>query len=416
MDWNNRYNRIYQALQQSCGFNARSFYSQINGWTEDLIVITVIVLSSDALLPNSHFKNIQASEFLRYCEGEHDNQEDIFKCLHNLIAALPQNADPSIKAKALNQIHESVSKYNVFSDFEFQALLFIFQSQLGNNVSSKPKADQLVAKIHAKIEARLKRDNVLTPYTSFLQNLKYLILSIQLARFRSTDKWSAYLTTSYQLINEGILDSSPANVPLLLWYNSNSDIFSLIPLFTKSLLLEPYGYSKNSILQRLRIYFLTRDKSEAMVKQLDFNDSMTKVLRYLAFDKIFKLSKSSGAGLSLFSIQSELSLDDSQYQRIFNNLIDLNIIFISRKFSTVKISTLLKLFQVQDTGYNSFQLIDAVSSLSRDKKVVVRIDQCDEILSFPLLQKGEFETIDSLFTHTLPQALERDWDKLIMGD
>lgn len=417
MDWNIRYNRIYQALQQSAGSDVCSFYSQINDWTEDLIVITVILLSSEALLSNTHSQNTQAYEFLDFCEGERGNQQStIFKCLHSLLLALPQNANPSIKSKALNEINESVSRYKVFSDFELQALLFIIQSQLGDSSSSKPKADQFVAKLHVKIEDYLKTDDSLTPYTSFLQDLKYMILTIQLARFRSTDKWSAYLTASYQLINEGLLDSSPANAPLLLWYNSKSDILSLIPLFTKSLLLEPYGYFKNSILQKLRLYFVNQNKFEAMGKQLDPNCPITKILRYLAFDKFFTLSPSSGAGLLLLSIQSELAIDDSLYQRIFNNLIDLNIIFASRKFSSIRISTLLTLFQLHETEYTLSQLIDAVSNLSRDMKVVVRIDQCDEILSFPLLQKRESKTLDSLFAHILPQALERDWDKLMAGE
>lgn len=417
MDWNIRYNRIYQALQQSAGRDVCSFYSQINDWTEDLIVITVIVLSSEALVSNTHSQNTQAYEFLNFCEEEHENQEiTIFKCLHSLLLALPQNTDRSIKSKALNEINESVSRYKVFNDFEFQTLLFIIQSQLNDSTSSKPKADQLVAKLHARIEDCLKTDNSLTPYTSFLQDLKYMILTIQLARFRSTDKWSAYLATSYQLINEGLLDLSPANAPLLPWYNSRSDIPSLIPLFTKSLLLEPYGYFKNSILQRLRFYFINQNKSKAMGKQLDSNYPITKILRYLAFDKFFTLSPSSDAGLLLLSIQSELAIDDSQYQRIFNNLIDLNIIFASRKFSSVRISTLLALFQLDESEYTSSQLIDAVSNLSRDKKVVVRIDQCDEVLSFPLLQKRESKTLDSLFAHILPQVLERDWEKLMVRE
>lgn len=413
MDWNISYNWLYHLLQKSAGSGVKSFYSEIDDWTDDLITISVIILCSESLDPKSSSSNGQAQEFLAFCGERRENQSGaFFSFLRYFISALSSDANDSQITKVLNQIEEIKLQHEIFNSLEFQIIIYLLKCKLNTNNFNKIKSDQLVAQLHAKIDGHLKADHSMTPYISFLQQLKYSVYSVQLIRFQTLSKWSAYLTSSYQLINEGLLDLSSENSLLLQWYSQNSDFSSILPLFTKALLLEPYGYFKSSICYRLRLYFTDINKSQI----LDSNCPISKILTHLAYGKFFTLSASSDTEQIFSHIQDQFCTKDEEFHTIFNNLIDWNIIIASKKFSTVKLSTLYTLFSLQNSDTSGFNLIDAVSKLSREKKLVVRINQCDDILTFPLHRKGESESLNAIFAHILPQALERDWDRLMISN
>ncbi|KAG0679641.1 hypothetical protein C6P40_000418 [Pichia californica] len=406
MGWNTKYNYLYEEFKLS-SFEVFPFYFRIGTWDDDLIVIATImlVISSTKTSAIETFETENALKFLEIGKINGANM-DLINYLNSMIK------DLSISNTSIDCIN--TVKRLIINGFEFQIILFFIKYK-SSVYDTRISVEHILNEIQTEIEKNIDSENdncSLSPYLYFLQTIKYRIIILQLRELELKSKWSVYLSTSFQLLYESVFDLSPSNGPFLEWYLSTSEIPYVISTFLKSLLLEPYGYLKYSTIENIRSYFLNVGKLNIIKSiRLSSNNQAEKILKSISFGKIFKLSNNNH---TLNYIKCKiLNYSEDQFKNAYENLIELNVVNVSRKFSTVKLSTLLKLFDLDAEIYSSADLLDIILKLSENKKIVVKIDQCDETLTFPLHDVNDTKSLDLMFSQVLPQALERDWSKMI---
>lgn len=409
MSWSKRYNYLAEEFKVS-NHDILQFYKNVATWSNDSILIATVLLVFDSIDSSYNFKFPKANQFLSICKQNFDDQNcnELFNILQNFINLLSsENANIDDFMIQINN-----SSMEEFKDFEFQCIIQFIQYKSEKNIL-KSSNDQVINKIQIKVKDELKNTNGLTPYINFLQLIKYSILNFQLEYYKSKSSWSSYLLVSFQLLNEAIFNITTLENQLICqWYSSKTKILSVIPLFVKAFLLEPYGFFKQSILEAIKFYFSNKEKLNTQDSFLTLGNNLTtEILKQLATEKFFIFSIND----NIYDyIKSIICDNDINIVRIISiNLIELNIVFASHKFYTVKISTLNKLFNFNSNEFDSLTLIDIVLDLLKSKKLIVKINQYDEILTFPLLNENSSQSLDLMFSQTLPRVLERDWNNLI---
>lgn len=295
----------------------------------------------------------------------------------------------------LETLAKRVGKYN---DVEFQAVLTLFQADIHPDNVSKTSLEKNIENVFTKLNEYLEPDpTVSTMYVYFMQSLKLELFAKYYEKYPKDG-----LPLIFKVVNEVCYDLTPWNYGI----TKISDIDRIFSYFIKSLLLEPYGYYKDSVLQHIHRYYQNVNTSNVNRNGFDSLGAMTAF--EMALGKIWNLSSSECHELK------KMFPDEDHLKIAFGNIVDMNIIFASRKFSTVRLSTLYSLFGLKDNEFTAdYDLLESVERLSQEKKIVVKINEADGILTFPLVKKTKKELLDNLFSNTIPRALDKDWDTLI---
>ena len=219
--------------------------------------------------------------------------------------------------------------------------------------------------------------NELSKSTTYFKVLNYLKFNLQLLlleylKFENNN--SLYLNLIFELFNTG-------HKNLLI----DQKIYAF---FIKSFLLEPYGYFKKSIIKT----FIDSHQFE--------------LLNLLCDDTLLDYDKIRNEAIKL------VSFSEDELSTVKLNIIQLNIIYISNVYKTIRFD---KLFELLDISSNDEKdlIIDEILKLKLNGKLIVKINQVDEILYFPLNDTNLKSDLNEMFTTTLPQVLERDWDALM---
>jgi hypothetical protein len=381
MNWENEYNDLYLLLKSE-DYDI-SVLKAIDSQSIQSVIIATIILS---LFANSSQK---ALEYLNYFENE-TNDVNFCSYLRFLVHLLSDNkTDTNLQnLKDLEKLNPRVPQ--ISNIFELQLLIFILQcSNNYTTVSSQMNIDEWIQ----SVELKISKINDYSPYFEFLQQCRLELYKNKLVNLKNLGKWSLYLISSYHLLNEFLFTH---NLNIQKWYENHQEILNeILPFFFKSLLLEPYGYFRSTISNNFNKNFSKLDKSNSVLNfilelsSLKFTDLSTNP--YIEF------------------------FNDSEYKIVFRNLVDLNTVKASKLFKTVKFTTLYNLFGLSNTNYKLDDLIDDIIKLSDSKKIIVKINQFDGFLDFPIQEKSEDEQLNEMFSTILPEVLERDWDSLLLG-
>lgn len=320
-----------------------------------------------------------------------NKNEELGKFLNLLILPSPGPSD----LKQLEMSSVALAQYSQLD--ELKLALFTLQYKSGYlpvNTSSRSSSEQWISYCQNIL---LTSSKLNINYLDFIQTCKIEILLNKLKHLEESQKWSLYLTTSYTIIKEAVLDIDSTSF-LKSWYLDQDILSTIQPNFLKSLLLEPYGYLKQTILTSLKTYL----KSSPTANNYD-NWELLKIIPDKQFVKFTRGN---------IAIVKQL-IDASDFNTAIQNLIDLNIIVALKRFKTIRFSTFIKLCEFEDIVYKISDLIDSVTKLSLGKKINVEIDQADEILIVPSHERSTSDKLNDMFSNVLPNTLERDWDALL---
>lgn len=212
--------------------------------------------------------------------------------------------------------------------------------------------------------------NSMAPGTSFefelLNSTSFNLAEkcLELLRICDTDEYSKFIIYRLHIIYDAQLDSITSPQAYLNTMNSilgqDGSGYGYIPTnlsrFRKMLISAPYSYAKQRIVEKLQ-------------------DRVNLGLQTCKFTPI-----------------------DNEFRQ---ESINWNIIVASNRFITIKFDTFISI-----TGITELELLQSVSKLAMDKKIVVKIDQVGKVLTFPLNKIDLQHELNNFFKAYLPNALE----------
>lgn len=371
MNWEFEYNQQYQILKDE-GYNIESI---------DIDSIQRVIIFTILLSIYGKENKTKILSFLNLYQHK-SNNVNLCNYLRILTYLIIDNDTTINKSAYLNDFE----KYENLLKIDFLELEFISNSLKYINDLKSENIEATMSQIETKLSSMKKY----SPYFQLLQNFRSKVYMKRLQLLQDQNKWSLYLTSSYHILQECLF--SDHNSIFRLWYEENPHIIEFIlPNFFKSLLLEQYGYFKKSILNKF--------------KNMSFKGSEIEIIL-----EIHKISLNEFIKLSTFPYNN--LFNDKEYEIVFNNLIALNIIKASEIFTTIKIQTLYKLCDF-NPNYDIENLFDIILKLSQSRKIMVKIDEFDERLEFPIHKKSIDFKLNQMFNEILPKTLERDWDAFI---
>lgn len=404
MDWCSQYDNIFPVLTTQSISGIVSFLNLSGEPSTDLITLSTVIL-----LRNMNDNGVLASEFLEsVINKNHETQYlETYLCLSFLIKIYADNSDSDTDKKSLlNELNKLIVNCQSFQSFEMKTLLFTLLFKHDTSSLSNSDFDKLSNQIQEKISYFLGTNNEISPYIDFLLSLKYELSILKLNKLQKLQKWTNYLSLSYSIVFDGLLNDKSENIVLLNWYSKQATFPTIISFFVKSLLLEPYGSYKNKIMNVLK-------QMKKTAKYSEFSIEMD-ILAKFKSEKLFNLSIEDNK--TMCDLKEKFCDSEMSFRIIWDNLLDTNIVFISKKFSTIRISTLYTLCGLDPIEYPTRKLIKSICNLSFEKKIIVRIDQHDGILSFPFLKVDDSHMTNLIFSDILPKVLEKDWECLNSTD